>query len=245
MGNDNKDVSQRMYEKAGQLYFKESWELFWSLLGVGVALLLVFGGIYFSEIAIAKVFGEQWFTVYFDWGCSIIISCLEVAGIKLLGNKIRSSDIKEGNVLEHNIARIGTYVLFGFDILTNWYGLYITAAAIGTKMNIVALGFIGFFGALMAVSEIFVGWMLRAVAVSYAGWSYAKAKYVACKEYLEKESLKSAHSIISNNRLNVGKDFDRFVDDLSNKEPNSTYLQPAMLRSSPYRGSNERGQPKG
>jgi hypothetical protein len=245
MGNDNRDTSQRMYEKAAQNYFKESWELLWSVLGVVTALLLVFAGIYFSEIALAKIFGEQGFSLYFDWGCSIIISCLEVAAIKLLGNKLRSADIKEGNFLEHNIARIGTYILFAFDIATNWYGLVVTSLLIGTKMTIIPIIFIGFFGTLMATSEIYVGWMIRAVAVSYAGWSYARTKYTACKEYLEKEALKTAHSDIPNNnnrQQGMGKDFDRFVEDSGQEyRPN---LQPALQRSQ-YRGNNGRNQPRG
>ena len=251
MGNN--DVSQRMFEKSSQQYFKETWELFWSILGVGVALLLVFGGIYFSEIAIARIFGEKGFTLYFDWGCSIIISCLEVAGIKLLGNADRSRDIKSENALEHKLVNIGTYLLFGFDILTNWYGLAISAIAIGTKLTVIPICFVGFFGGLMAVSEIFVGWMIRASSVSYAGWSYARTKYVACKEYLEKEALKNGHvdDVINKSQRpqnqpsfrpesNVEGDIDRFVDKKFN--PN---LQPALARGGQYRGNSNHNGPRG
>jgi hypothetical protein len=202
MGNN--DVSQRMFERAGQEFFKETWELIWSMGGVIVCLVLVFSGIYFSEIALAKFFGEVGFALYFAWACSISISALEVAGIKLLGNKERSGEIKSQNSLEHKIVKYFTYALFGFDILTNWYGLYLSAVSVSGKTTIpfMAWAFIVFFGSVMAISEILVSWMLRATAVSYAGWRHSKVKYDACKQYLEKDAEKNGRQIVENEREN-------------------------------------------
>jgi hypothetical protein len=175
------------FEKASQEYFKESWEFGWTLIGVVVLLALVVFGIYFSQVAIAEVIGAQGVMLYFGWAAAISVSALEVAGIKLLGDRSRSQAIKTSNALEHKVAFWFTVLLFIFDILTNFYGLYLVAAKVTPQQAIPFLGYIVivFFGALMAISEILVGWMFRAIATSYVSYKQAKQKYDAYKEKVD------------------------------------------------------------
>ena len=163
------------YTKASQEYFKEKFEYFSTLIGIVMLLAMTGFGIYLSQVAISTVVGAEGVMFYFSWAASISMSPLEIAGIKLLGNLKRSVAIQSSNFLEHTIATWVTYGLFGFDIFTNWWGLYIVALAVIAKTvsnpSWKSIGFGGWliiicFGALMAVSEVLVGWMIRANATA-------------------------------------------------------------------------------
>lgn len=193
--NANTSESNRLlssFEKASQELFKETWEFGWSVVGVIALLVLVGFGIYFSQIAIASVIGGAGLMLYFTWAAAISISALEVGGIKLLGDKTRSEAIKASNVAEHKISKWFTYGLFVFDIITNWAGLYITAIekiadGATTTLGIGGYVLIGFFGALMAISEILVGWMIRSVATSYVSFRKARQKFESYKSAMERD----------------------------------------------------------
>ena len=182
------------FEKASQEFFKETWEFAWTLIGVVVLLVLVGFGIYFSQVAIAAVIGAAGIMLYFTWSASIAISALEVAGIKLLGDRNRSMNIAASNRAEHGVSKWFTYLLFVFDIITNWSGLFITATGMlggGEKILFGGWVVIIFFGALMAISEILVGWMIRAVATSYVSFLQAKQKYEHYRDVMERSVLGS------------------------------------------------------
>lgn len=191
---DENDRLTNSFEKASQEYFKETWEFSWNIIGLIVLITLVGFGIYFSQIAISDKIGSAGLTLYFTWACAIAISPLEVAGVKLLGNKSRSNSIKESNKLEYNIASLFTKGLFAFDTITNVSGLFITALVYlqKTDPNAKNIDFwawilIVFFGFLMAISEILVGWMFRSLATSYVAFIKAKQKYDVFKVALERE----------------------------------------------------------
>jgi len=203
---DNNRTTQ-MFERAAQEFYKNYWEYGWSLIGVGVMLALVFCGIYFSEVAFAYWFGPGQIETIFAWAASIAISAIEVSAIKLLGNKDRSRQIKEDNKGEHKIVTYFTYGLFTFDVGTNLYGLWLTAIVLHPDMQFLSPGTVLIVGlaAIMATSEIFVGWLLRAVAVGYVGWISAKTKYDIFKDRLEKEVENSTRSNLSGNGNNNQK----------------------------------------
>lgn len=184
------------FEKASQEFFKETWEFSWTLIGALSMLVLTGFGVYFSQVALSEVIGQAGLMLYFTWCASIAISALEVAGIKLLGDKNRSQSISTSNKAEHGVAKWFTYGLFSFDIFTNWTGLYITAQKLmvvveGEIPKTIGLGgwiVIVFFGSLMAISEILVGWMIRAVATSYVSFLQARKKFETYKEAMEKNN---------------------------------------------------------
>jgi hypothetical protein len=187
MGNNNDGRMLDNFEKASQEFFKESWELLWTTIGVVSLLVITAFGIYFSQVALAFVVGAVGVMIYFTYAASFSISALEVAGIKLLGNKGRSTSISESNQAEHKVATWFTYGLFMFDIITNWIGLYVTAIALSAKITFGAWVVIIFFGSLMAISEILVGWMIRAFATAYVSFLQAKKKFDAYKNSMERD----------------------------------------------------------
>jgi ABC-type multidrug transport system fused ATPase/permease subunit len=198
--NGNEDRLINTFEKSAQEYFKEVWEYAWTWIGVVVLFAMVLFGVYFSQFAISKIIGATGEMMLFGWAAAISISALEVAGIKLLGNKDRSNAIKASNAGEHKIAYWGTIVLFGFDIFTNLYGLWLYARPF-FKSEFLSFGawvVILFFGSVMAVSEIFVGWMFRAIATSYTALRRAKQKYDAYKKNVDQVTAKECS--------NTGKD---------------------------------------
>ena len=205
MSDDNRLTNS--FEKASQEYFKESWEFGWTAIGVVMLLVLVLFGIYFSQVAIASWIGVTGLMLYFTWAAAISISALEVSGIKLLGDKIRSIAISSSNKAEHTISKWFTYLLFLFDIFTNWTGLYLTVVEVmknstpaRTTIDMGGWIIILFFGALMAISEILVGWTIRAVATSYTSFLQAKQKYDCYKLAVEKNVLEGiSHSNLGSN----------------------------------------------
>ena len=214
---------QAQFEKSAQEYYKELWEYIWGNVGTVVLLFLVGFGIYFSKVALNKWFGTGDLEEVFAWAVSIGISAIEVAGIKLLGNKIRSKMILENNKLEHKTVTIFSYCLYVFDFCTNFYGLWITATAVALldkrEMNFLSIGTVFIIGlsALMTFSEILVGWMLRHVATGYVGYFSAKVKYDMYKEKVEKESVRDAEKQIGES--NKGHDDNKQYYDPREQKP--------------------------
>jgi len=185
---------EKQFEKSAQELFKETWELFWSITGVIGFLLLVFGGIYFSQIAISFVIGTAGFLYYFSWALSVTVSALEVSAIKIFGNKERSLLIKSESSSEHNIVLYGTWALFVFDIITNISGLYLSAQLVrgaeGVHISDWIIIIMSSF--IMAFAEVGVGWMMRSVGTSYVSWKYAKSKFKSYSKQLDVVSNSSA-----------------------------------------------------
>jgi hypothetical protein len=100
------------FEKASQEYFKETWEFAWTLIGTVALLVLTGFGIYFSKVALAAVIGDVGIMMYFTWCASFAISALEVAGIKLLGDKTRSASISQSNRAEHGVAMVHLWLVW-------------------------------------------------------------------------------------------------------------------------------------
>ena len=193
MSNTEADIQQRRFEKASQELFKESWELGMFSIGLVVSLFLVFSGIYYSQLALALLFGVVGITYYFNYAVSILISALEVAMIKLFGNKERSGLIKSESRIEHGIVGVSTWVLFAFDYITNFTGLLITAKlALKPNQEIEFLGYVLILicSGLMAFSEIFAGWMMRGIGTSFISWKYAKSKFDSYQKQLNVNSNK-------------------------------------------------------
>ena len=185
------DREMRMFEKATQTYFKELWEFVWAIVGGLGVFILVCGGIYFSQIAFSYWLGSSnEFVIAFCYAIAVVISALETSGVKLLGNKIRSTDIKLSNKLEHSVMFWFTLILFVFDIVSNASGLYVTIENNLGSVSLMSWVFIAGMSALMGGSELMVGWQLRSLAVSYTGFISAKRTYDAFQSKLEKEQLR-------------------------------------------------------
>jgi fatty acid desaturase len=185
----NIEIQQRQFEKASQELFKESWELGMFCIGLVVSLFLVFSGIYYSQLALALLFGIVGITYYFNYAVAILVSALEVAMIKLFGNKERSGLIKSESGIEHKIVSVSTWVLFIFDYITNFTGLLITAKlALKPGENIEFLGYVLILicSGLMAFSEVFAGWMMRGIGTSFISWKYAKSKFDLYQKQLDR-----------------------------------------------------------
>ena len=182
---DERDIIQ--FERSAQTYFVEGWKYFWAILGTIGVFTLVFSGIYFSRIAFAHYLGDSQEMTILTWGASIAISALEVGGVTLLGNKIRSNEIRRENRLEHTWMSWFTYTLFGFDIISNAFGLWIVIYAFLNSVPLEAYLLIGGLSILMGGSELMVGWMLRSLAVSYAAFIRAKDVFTAYQRKREKE----------------------------------------------------------
>jgi hypothetical protein len=182
------DRTMAMFEKSTQNYFKEAWEYIWSLVGSIGVFILVGAGIYFSQVAFAYWLGKSELMIAVSYGLSVAISALETAGIKLLGNKVRSSDIKYANALEHRVMLIFTAALFFFDILSNIFGVYVTIEANLGKVTFVGWLIVLGMSTLMGGSELMVGWMLRSLAVSYTGFISAKKLFDKFQAQLDKEN---------------------------------------------------------
>jgi len=105
----NIDIQQKQFEKASQELFKEGWELSMFCVGLVVSLFLVVFGIYYSQLALALLFGVAGINFYFNYSVSVLVSALEVAMIKLFGNKERAGLIKVESGIEYNIVKIATW----------------------------------------------------------------------------------------------------------------------------------------
>ena len=182
---DERDAIQ--FERSAQTYFMEGWKYFWAIFGTAGVFTLVFSGIYFSQIAFAYYLGTSQAMTVLTWGAAAAISALEVGGVTLLGNKTRSNEIRRENRLEHTWMSWFTYTLFGFDIISNAYGLYIVIYEFMKNVPLEAYLLIFGLSILMGGSELMVGWMLRSLAVSYAAFSRAKDVFTAYQRKREKE----------------------------------------------------------
>lgn len=176
-----------IFESVTQRYYKELVEYIWAWVGTIASFSVVAGGIYFSQVAFAAVLGNTDVMITLSYGIALMISGLEVQGITLLGNKNRSSDIKNSNAWEHKIMTGFTWLLFAFDIMSNVYGLWITALAFSGKINFISFVFIILLSALMGGGEIIVGWMIRGLAVHRAQYFTAKVVYDKFNERVQNE----------------------------------------------------------
>lgn len=186
------DREMEQFEKATQDYYKEFWEYIWAWVGTLASFSVVAGGIYFSQLAFSSFLGNSDAMVVLSCGIALMISGLEVAGITLLGNKTRSVNIRNSNNLEHKIMTYFTWGLFSFDILSNFYGLYITVFDFVGKVNLLAWVFIVLLSALMGGGEIIVGWMIRGLAVHRAQFHAAKTLYDKFNRKIESETLETS-----------------------------------------------------
>ena len=188
MATDDRILSS--FERCAQEYHKELTDYLYLTAAVGAAIVCVFFGVYFSQFAISQAIGATNAMQVFGWAAAILISGLEVGGVKLLGNKTRSDGIKMSNRLEHTIAYWATIGLFAFDVLTNLTGMFwfaleknhitsIPISSIGTWVIIIS------FGILLGISELLVGWAIRGRATAYVSYRQAKVKYDVYKEKLE------------------------------------------------------------
>lgn len=197
---------RKLFEKAAQELFKEGWELFWSVAGLLACIGMVCGGIFYSQMAIVLIIGTEAYGKYFSWALAIGISSLEVAGVKLFGNKERSAVIAETNKAEHKIIYWATIVLFIFDVGSTIFGLYLAANKVaetnGTFLGLVGWTIIIMSGIVMGIAEIFTGWMLRAIGTAYVSYKYAKNQYDAY-----------------NNNLSMANKSGRVYDDTQSKPP--------------------------
>lgn len=232
------------FEKSSQELLKESWELFWCVAGTITLFFLVCFGIYFSSIAISSLIGNTPEMKVFSYSVSIAISALEVAAVKIFGNKARAEIIKLVSSKEYRIVGIGTFLLFVFDVITNWSGLYLIAFLINKKLplNFTQWVLIIMMGLVMAFSEIFVGFMLRATGTAYAGYIQARKKYDG---YMKSPALSNLQMGDSQNpRRDEGRYEERNRQSLpgqqsrgqyENRRPQNTGTPPA-IRATPLSG---------
>jgi hypothetical protein len=210
MDRRGQDILVNTYEKSAQEYFKESMEYGSLIVGCIFSIIAVLFGIYFSQIAISNVVGTIGVMLVFSWCLSIVISPLEIAAVKLLGNKERAKGIAYSNKGEYIIVLVLTVILFTFDIITNWIGLGSTAVQRasfqGQAVGVGGWAIIVLLGTIMAVSEVIAGWMFRAVAVSYVSYKRAKQKYNTYKRELDNNTrIGYAEEIDADNRRTVTK----------------------------------------
>lgn len=185
---------QAALEKVTQTYFKEMADWVWAIVGVTFTLSAVIGGIYFSQVSFSYFLGnDNQLMIAISYGLAVMISALEVVGLKLLDNRGRSLDIKNNSKTEYNVMNFVTRALFVFDILSNIYGVYTTVYAIWGKVTISAWVFIIIISALMGLSEVIFGWILRGLAVSYVQYNIAKRNYDDFQERLEKMSTDNSY----------------------------------------------------
>jgi len=249
MGNNNanNELFQRLYKKVSGDYHKEMFDYYMLLAGVVGTIACVASGIFFSQYAISNVLGATGWALAIGWGVALAISSLEIAGVKLLGNKDTSNDIRDSNRFEHKIATYSTWGLFLFDVVSNIFGSYAFAIAnnIG-KITTPAYVIITLVACFLGISELVAGWLLRGLGVSKVKYDCAKEKYFIYKEKFDKmtqqEESQQSKSIsidpYSNNEFE-----DHGSKPNHNLRPEA--LQPAMQRSAnPYRG-NGRNQPRG
>jgi hypothetical protein len=230
-GSGNSGDIQRLFEKAARDYYKELGDYYWLIAGVIAGIVCVLGGVYLSQYAISNVIGAVGFMLIAGWAIAIIISSLEVAGVKLLGNKSRSDEIKSSNKLEHTIALVLTVILFAFDVFTNGLGAYIFTVAHVGKVEGWSWLIIVLIAVLFGVSELIVGWLLRSVATAYITFRYAKQKYDCFKEKFDKITASTVEKSFGQqqqvNSARPRQDFDRFPEDYPQGEFRRN-LQPSL-----------------
>ena len=217
------DREMRMFEKATQTYFKEMWEFVWAIIGGVGVFVLVCGGIYFSQVAFAYWLGSSnEFVIAFCYAIAVVISALETSGVKLLGNKLRSADIKSANKLEHSVMFWFTLTLFVFDVVSNASGLYVTIEENLKTVSLMSWVFIVGMSCLLGGSELMVGWQLRSMAVSYTGFISAKKIYDKFQLKLEQEQLNFESDSLrpkehNQSNRNKRKDYEDISDYATNK----------------------------
>ena len=249
MGNNNGNnhgSTQGLYEKASQEMCRYGWLIFYAIVALLAGAALVFAGIYYSQIAMARVMGDTGVNRIITWSVAIFVSAAEVFGLSLFfsGTSI-SNVIKEASTGEHAIGFWGTIGCFLYDFVTNVVGMYVTCLALVGSVTWQWLIIIPL-SLLFSFAEVFVGLAFRALGLNFARFVPAKAKVEVLRERMEQDATREAKSIVGNasqnNRPGMEKDFDRFVENSGQEYRPS--LQPALQRSQ-YRGNNGRNQPRG
>ena len=252
MGNNgNLGSTQAIYEKSSQEMYRYGWLIFYSIVALLVGLGLVGAGIYYSQIAMAKVMGNTGINGSITWAVAIFVSAAEVFGLSLFFSGASISNvIKEASSGEHRIGMIGTLGCFIYDGITNIAGTYISCLALNGSVTWQWLIIIPI-SLLFTFSEVFVGLAFRAMGLNFARFVPSIAKVKVLKERLKQAAIQEANSVPNSGQhhpntfrpTGTDKDFDRFVEGSGQEyRPN---LQPAMARpNNSYRG-NGRNQPRG
>ncbi len=172
------EKDREMFEKATARYYKQLWQFRWSQIGMLGTMVMVLGGIYFSQVAFAYFLGNNDILVIaFSYGVATVISAVEVAGVEIIGNKKRMLSIKVENKIEHDVMYYITYSLFAFDIFSNGSGLYLTILkARGEVANEAWFIIIGL-SVLLGISEMLVGWMMRIMGTCKVNYLDAMSVY--------------------------------------------------------------------
>lgn len=187
--NDNSELTSgeaRLHEQAQRQYNASLWKYISAVGGILAFIAMVCSGIYFSQIALAKVIGDN-----ASWALAISISCLELAATTLIGDKLRRTLLQKEDALEFRVATGFTGAAFVFDICTNFVGLSMTATALGRHIDTTdffALGVVMVTAFLFGVSEIFVSWFLKALGTAQVEFKRSGKRLESIEEALERQA---------------------------------------------------------
>lgn len=109
------------------------WKIGWMIVGIVVALGLLYFDIYFSADGMIPVFGETDVSLYMCWFLSIIMSPIELAGTAIRSEKY----------LKKELSGDAKTILFGIvivvivaDVVTNWMGMWYNAIDAGVEIGV-------------------------------------------------------------------------------------------------------------
>ena len=190
MAGNNFDVDD--FENINQSLFTQGFRFFLAIAGSIGVIGLVFAGIHFSQVIFSYLMGSDEMAMYISYALSIVISAFELAGVTLFGgNKNRDLAIKFNNRLEYTLAKYFTIGIFIFDVLSNFFGLYMNMQTNKLEITVPRIILLICVSIVFGGSEVLASFMFRFLAVSYTGWIVAKKKSDAYHDKLDEETLRN------------------------------------------------------
>ena len=187
------EENKREYEAIIQELLTEGMRLFSAGAGLIVDLCLVGFGIYFSQYAFSMFFGNSDLMFWFTLTVSIMISVMKTTLSTTYSNELRAITMKENNRLVFSISSVFTFFLFVFDIVSNVYGLFLTAKEfLGTTPPLVGWILIIFLSFFTVFSEVIAIWIILNFASNFAGWKSALKKWEAIEKAKDNEIKSNA-----------------------------------------------------
>lgn len=144
-------------DRAYQVYhsrrLRAMWKIFWMVLGIGCALVLLFLDIKYTADGLLPVFGHTETSLYLCWALSIIMSPLELAGTQIQVERYLKVELTKDLRI---IIQVMVVLVFAADIITNLMGLIDAATSAGVVMGTGYYALIGIVGIGLAFIEYLI-----------------------------------------------------------------------------------------
>ncbi len=149
------------------------WKIGWMGAGIIAALVLLYFDILYSADGMIPIFGKSESAFYLCWALSIIMSPIEMATSSIMTDPDQRAEL--GPDARAIGMTIGSLV-FVADIVTNWLGLYLSAAADGivTTLNYLVIFVVG---GILAFVEYVIEFLVSLLSKEIANFKVANQEF--------------------------------------------------------------------